>query len=553
MVTNLTNLVTSTVFMLTVNLSEIPESISLKKSQQTLTSKETPANAASQVAREFESLLLTQITSSLRTKPDDGDDQNSDNSSVDLSQQLIAEQMAQVIAKNGGVGLVDVLMKQLEKQKQGLATKENSLQNLVKENINNKVNQEERITRPRRIFELPTNEKPSANLVVRPHNPLSVKTNSVVLPNQVSSTKELDQIILEASKRHGVDPYLVAAVVAQESSGRQFVVSNKGAVGYMQLLPATFREFGGNGNIFDARNNINAGVAYIKFLSDKYNGDIDKVLAGYNAGPANVNKHGGIPPFPETMHFVASVKNRQNQLTAKNELTSLLAKNVNNVKNVNQQNQQNISIQSVNTSSKNNSITAQNALLKTTSSHLSKATATTTEKEVLHLPVEGKVSSNFGSPRVNRTHKGVDIAVSRGTTIEAANDGEVVFSGWQKGYGKTLVIQHKDGRLTRYAHAEDLFVSKGEKVNIGQKIATVGSTGNSTGPHLHFEVIEDGKAVNPLLVAKAKVIAPSNTNNASSTNIASSVNNTASSSVINNVKKQEGKFLTLATVLPIIP
>ncbi|MFY9227573.1 MAG: peptidoglycan DD-metalloendopeptidase family protein [Blastocatellia bacterium] len=504
--------------MITVNFSEITETSHLTKSKEYFQTKENSSVVISEVAREFESLLLTQITSSLRTKVDDEDDQN--NSSVDLSQQIIAEQMAQVIAKNGGVGLVDVLMQQLERQKQGLVSKNNSLQNSVSENINKEINPEEKITRPRRVFELPNKEKTINTSIQKTQtnkNSLikSAKFNSVSLPKEVNSTKQLDNIILEASNRYGIDPYLIAAVIEKESAGKQFAVSKKGAVGYMQLMPGTFQEFGGKGkNIFDPQDNINTGVAYIKFLSDKYDGDIDKVLAAYNAGPGNVNKYGGIPPFSETQRFVTAVKTRQSQLIAKNELTNFVAKNVR---------KQNISLQ--------NHSNIQNVSIKTTSNHLLNESPLI-KKETLQIPVEGKISSNFGDLRVNRTHKGIDIAVKQGTKIEAAADGKVIFSGWQKGYGKTLIIEHKDGRLTRYAHAENLLVSQGEQVSLGQKIATVGSTGHSTGPHLHFEVIQDGKAINPLLVTKTKT----------------AINNKDT----DTKNSSQEKTLTLATVLPII-
>jgi peptidoglycan hydrolase FlgJ len=135
------------------------------------------------------------------------------------------------------------------------------------------------------------------------------------------------------------------------------------------------------------------------------------------------------------------------------------------------------------------------------------------EPVVYRLPVEGEFRSNFGLRRdpftgARRFHHGVDIAAPRGTPIAAAADGTVVFSGSQRGYGRTVVLEHEDGRRTRYAHAETLHVSAGERVRAGQTIAAVGSTGRSTGPHLHFEVTENGQAVNPSTIfAKAPSLA----------------------------------------------
>jgi len=130
-------------------------------------------------------------------------------------------------------------------------------------------------------------------------------------------------------------------------------------------------------------------------------------------------------------------------------------------------------------------------------------TAPTTARVMMQMPVAGRISSNFGSRRdpINghhRAHGGVDIAVPRGTPIEAAASGTVVFAGRQGGYGKTVVIEHADGRRTRYAHADKLMVKNGDTVDGGQMIATVGSTGRATGPHLHFEVTENGERIDPL-------------------------------------------------------
>ena len=123
----------------------------------------------------------------------------------------------------------------------------------------------------------------------------------------------------------------------------------------------------------------------------------------------------------------------------------------------------------------------------------------------LQLPVTGRITSQFGTRRDpihghRRFHRGLDIAAPRGTPIEAAAEGTVVFAGRQRGYGNMVIIEHADGRRTRYAHAQTLQVQAGETVEAGQEIATVGSTGRATGPHVHFEVIEDGKRVNPLTV-----------------------------------------------------
>jgi murein DD-endopeptidase MepM/ murein hydrolase activator NlpD len=127
------------------------------------------------------------------------------------------------------------------------------------------------------------------------------------------------------------------------------------------------------------------------------------------------------------------------------------------------------------------------------------------EPVTLRMPVEGRISSDYGMRRdpINGRHKhhhGIDIAAPKGTRIGAAASGKVLFAGWQNGYGNTVVIEHKDGRQTRYAHAHKLMVEPGDIVEGGQTIATVGSSGRSTGPHLHFEVTDNGRSIDPLKI-----------------------------------------------------
>ncbi len=116
-------------------------------------------------------------------------------------------------------------------------------------------------------------------------------------------------------------------------------------------------------------------------------------------------------------------------------------------------------------------------------------------------PTSGRISSYFGARTlygVYNYHSGLDIAASYGTNVVAADGGTVTFSGWKSSYGNLVIITHDNGAQTYYAHNSSLQVSTGQKVYRGQSIAKVGSTGNSTGNHLHFEIRIGGKAVNPL-------------------------------------------------------
>ena len=113
-------------------------------------------------------------------------------------------------------------------------------------------------------------------------------------------------------------------------------------------------------------------------------------------------------------------------------------------------------------------------------------------------PVSGTVVSGFGM-RWGRLHEGIDIAASSGTPIWAAAAGTVIYAGWLGGYGNLVVVDHGNGLATAYAHASAILVGVGQQVAQGETVALVGSTGNSSGPHLHFEVRVNGTAVDPLL------------------------------------------------------
>ncbi len=117
-------------------------------------------------------------------------------------------------------------------------------------------------------------------------------------------------------------------------------------------------------------------------------------------------------------------------------------------------------------------------------------------------PSDAPTSSPFGwrmHPvlRYRRFHAGLDFAASYGSTIRAADSGTVIFAGWYGGYGRAVIIDHGKGTTTLYGHTSELLVSEGQAVQRGQAIAAVGSTGLSTGPHLHFEVRRNGTPVNP--------------------------------------------------------
>jgi murein DD-endopeptidase MepM/ murein hydrolase activator NlpD len=111
-------------------------------------------------------------------------------------------------------------------------------------------------------------------------------------------------------------------------------------------------------------------------------------------------------------------------------------------------------------------------------------------------PVHGVVTSGYGW-RWGRMHEGIDIAVPTGTPVVAAASGTVIVSGWMGGYGNLVVVDHGNGIATAYGHNTSVTVGVGQAVAQGQLIAYAGSTGHSTGPHVHFEVRINGAAVDP--------------------------------------------------------
>lgn len=137
----------------------------------------------------------------------------------------------------------------------------------------------------------------------------TLKNAGHILANRAISTGgtgKFQSYIHAASGRFGVDPALVEAVIQVESGFNPHAISTKGATGLMQLMLATASEYRVKDR-HNPRQNINAGVAHLRKLMDKFNGDISLAIAAYNAGASAVEKYGGIPPYPETRRYVSKV------------------------------------------------------------------------------------------------------------------------------------------------------------------------------------------------------------------------------------------------------
>ncbi len=134
--------------------------------------------------------------------------------------------------------------------------------------------------------------------------------NSSALRGYTTGNAQVDQYVINSATNNGVDPLLLYSIMHQESSFKSHAISPKGARGLMQLMPFTAMRYGVT-NIFDPKQNIEGGARYIRFLLDRFDGDINLVLAGYNAGEGAVEKYGWhVPPYSETQEYVRRISRR---------------------------------------------------------------------------------------------------------------------------------------------------------------------------------------------------------------------------------------------------
>ena len=141
-------------------------------------------------------------------------------------------------------------------------------------------------------------QKPAALTVASPAPSAALAARATPPP--------IDSVIKQTAQRHDMDADLVRAIIQVESNFNPRAVSHKGAMGLMQLVPSTARHLGVN-NVFNPVENVDAGVRFLKYLMSAFGGDLKLSLAAYNAGPKAVERHGGVPPYPETKNYIKKI------------------------------------------------------------------------------------------------------------------------------------------------------------------------------------------------------------------------------------------------------
>jgi Rod binding domain-containing protein len=241
------------------------------------TEKLDPAQKArlQKAAREFESIFVGYMLKSMRNTIDKADN-STEGFGSDILESMGDIELAKHISKNSNLGLAEMLYRKMTGESLPIPS-----------------------FRP----------APDATQVMSAYPGMNSQANKASKHDSLEERLEhYSPFIAEAAAQQGLSENLIKAVIASESAGRANALSSKDAKGLMQLIDSTASDMGVK-NVWDPRENILGGAKYLKQLLEKFDGDEKLAVASYNAGPGNVVKHGGIPPFKETKEYVTRVMN----------------------------------------------------------------------------------------------------------------------------------------------------------------------------------------------------------------------------------------------------